>query len=121
VDAIWIENMNTVLDDNMMLCLSNGERVKLNNTMRMLFEVADLNVASPATVSRVGIVWVPDDSVGWETYIKPFLENTLDKNLFKPELLEFTVNEFMQHCGRCIKWMKKNSHEPIETGEMQQI
>ena len=37
VDTLWIENMNTVLDDNMMLCLANGYRIKLRHEMKMLF------------------------------------------------------------------------------------
>ena len=54
-----------------MLCLPNGERIKLNPvTMRMLFEVADLAVASPATVSRCGMVYVPPENTGWRPYIR---------------------------------------------------
>jgi len=56
IDAVWIEDMNSVLDDSMLLCLGNGERIKLNLSIRILLECEDLLHASLATVSRCGII-----------------------------------------------------------------
>ena len=69
VDTLWIESMNTVLDDSKMLCLANGQRIKLPLTIAMLFEVQDLRVASPATVSRCGMVFLEPIHLGWEPIV----------------------------------------------------
>eukprot|EP01135_Chromosphaera_perkinsii_P002697 Nk52_evm65s226 gene=Nk52_evmTU65s226 len=70
VDAVWVENMNSVMDDNRVLTLTNGERMRLQKHCALLFEVADLQYASPATVSRCGMVYVDPKNLG----CKPFYD-----------------------------------------------
>ena len=74
VDAIWIENMNTVMDDNKLLTLANNDRIPmLRPNVTLHFEVEDLRNASPATVSRAGIIYVSEADLGWKPYITSWI------------------------------------------------
>jgi dynein heavy chain, axonemal len=110
VDALWIENMNTVLDDNMMLCLANGQRIKLRNEMRMLFEVQDLAVASPATVSRCGMVYLTTQQLGWI----PFVQKWVKIN-FSQESQKIIIDMFLNTVDQFLLNIRKKFIEPIQT------
>ncbi|XP_050294811.1 dynein axonemal heavy chain 6 [Anthonomus grandis grandis] len=106
VDAVWIENLNTVLDDNKMLCLANSERIKLTPYVHMVFEVQDLAQASPATVSRCGMVYVDSEEIKWLPYVKSWI-NTIDDNILNDELKEFLLGLFVTYVEDGFSFVKK--------------
>ncbi|OBA23629.1 hypothetical protein METBIDRAFT_30066 [Metschnikowia bicuspidata var. bicuspidata NRRL YB-4993] len=57
IDPVWAENLNSLLDDNKLLTLPNGERLELPCNVRIVFEVLNLDYATPATVSRCAMIW----------------------------------------------------------------
>jgi dynein heavy chain len=118
VDAIWIESMNTVLDDNKKLCLVSGEIIQMSNTMNLIFEVADLAVASPATVSRCGMVYYEPQTLTWQPSLQRWL-NTLPSTFANSLTL---LNELCQWLlPPCLKFLRKELREQNNSSDTQLV
>ena len=96
VDAVWVENMNSVMDDNKLLTLPNGERIRLVDHCKLLFEVSDLQYASPATVSRCGMVYVDPKNLNYEPYIWTWCNKREDQE--QAEVLRAMFDKYMDKC-----------------------
>ncbi len=113
LDANWIESMNSVMDDNKMLTLASNERIPLKDNMRMIFEIRDLVYASPATVSRAGILYISTDSGSqWRSLVSSWLKQVQG---FSPASVETLKGLFETYCPDSLLFIKKTCKPLVQT------
>lgn len=105
---------DTVLDDNKKLCLNSGEIIAMQGLMNMIFEVQDLAVASPATVSRCGMVYVQPSLLGW----RPLLDSwfaTLPVSYIQHQDIITALAEWL--LPPCLRLVTRVLHQPVTVQE----
>ncbi|CDJ53066.1 hypothetical protein EBH_0006090 [Eimeria brunetti] len=118
LDANWIESMNSVMDDNRILTLASNERIPLKPHMRMIFEIRDLNFASPATVSRAGIIFVSDSSgEQWRSYVQSWLQRQAWSEATKADVAKL----FDKYCPATLEFVERQCKLSVQVYSLQII
>jgi MoxR-like ATPase len=121
VDALWVENMNSVMDDNKLLTQPNGKRILLEDHVKLLFEVADLQYASPATVSRCGMVYVDPRNLGYAPYFWRWLAQRTNGDERLAELLQSLYDRYIDQCVNACLYGTDEKAKPLVGGVMETI
>uniref|UniRef100_A0A8C0T4D9 Dynein axonemal heavy chain 9 n=1 Tax=Canis lupus familiaris TaxID=9615 RepID=A0A8C0T4D9_CANLF len=116
IDPMWIESLNTVMDDNKVLTLASNERIPLNPTMRLLFEISHLRTATPATVSRAGILYLNPADLGWN----PPVSSWIDKREIQTERANLTIL-FDKYVPTCLDTLRTRFKKIIPIPEQSMV
>uniref|UniRef100_A0A673MZ54 Dynein beta chain, ciliary-like n=1 Tax=Sinocyclocheilus rhinocerous TaxID=307959 RepID=A0A673MZ54_9TELE len=119
IDPMWIESLNTVMDDNKVLTLASNERVSLTPSMRLLFEISHLKAATPATVSRAGILYVNPQDLGWSLYVTSWI----DTRQAQSERANLTIlfDKYVPYCLEQVRCNLKTITPIPETSMVQTL
>ncbi|NXF09729.1 DYH9 protein, partial [Smithornis capensis] len=116
IDPMWIESLNTVMDDNKVLTLASNERIPLKPTMRLLFEISHLRTATPATVSRAGILYINPSDLGWN----PPVSSWIDQREIQSERANLTIL-FEKYLPVCLDTLRTRFKKIIPIPEQSMV
>ncbi|XP_013869519.1 cytoplasmic dynein 2 heavy chain 1 [Austrofundulus limnaeus] len=109
IDPEWVESLNSVLDDNRLLTMPSGERIQFGPNVNFLFETHDLSCASPATISRMGMIFLSDEDIDVSALVKSWLRRQPDECR---DNLENWLGDYFQ---RALDWVLKQNDFVVET------
>uniref|UniRef100_A0A8D0L2M4 Dynein axonemal heavy chain 11 n=1 Tax=Sphenodon punctatus TaxID=8508 RepID=A0A8D0L2M4_SPHPU len=117
IDPMWIESLNTVMEDNKVLTLASNERISLTPSMRLVFEISHLRAATPDTVSRAGILCVNTHDLGWSPYVTSWIETRKAKS--ERANLTILFDKYVPYCLEQVRCCLKTI-TPIPENSMVQ-
>ncbi|XP_038123892.1 cytoplasmic dynein 2 heavy chain 1 [Cyprinodon tularosa] len=109
IDPEWVESLNSVLDDNRLLTMPSGERIQFGPNVNFLFETHDLSCASPATISRMGMIFLSDEDIDVGALVKSWLRR-------QPEECRSNLENWLgDYFQRALDWVLKQNDFVVET------
>eukprot|EP01022_Parablepharisma_sp_SALTPOND_P004470 TRINITY_DN120355_c3_g1_i1.p1 TRINITY_DN120355_c3_g1~~TRINITY_DN120355_c3_g1_i1.p1 ORF type:complete len:4253 (+),score=509.78 TRINITY_DN120355_c3_g1_i1:57-12761(+) len=123
VSIDWAEVLNSAIDSESVLSLGNSERIQLEPEIKILFESDSLRTASPGTVSRCGIVYLPDESINWQAYVEGWLNKAYpdSSSSMSAELKNHILFLFEQNIERGLNKLRNTCTVLIKTTDLQLI
>ncbi|XP_028177728.1 cytoplasmic dynein 2 heavy chain 1-like isoform X2 [Ostrinia furnacalis] len=104
IDPEWIEALNSVLDDNRLLTLPSGWRIQFGSNVNFIFETHSLEHASPATVSRMGIILLNEES----SCAQEVLDNWMRKIELENDASKVGAPLLQRAIKKCLEWFRAN-------------
>ncbi|XP_047247257.1 cytoplasmic dynein 2 heavy chain 1 isoform X2 [Girardinichthys multiradiatus] len=109
IDPEWVESLNSVLDDNRLLTMPSGDRIQFGPNVNFLFETHDLSCASPATISRMGMIFLSDEDIDVGALVKSWLRG-------QPEECRNNLENWLgDYFQKALDWVLKQNDFVVET------
>lgn len=109
VDPEWVESLNSVLDENRLLTLPSGWRIQFGPNTNFIFETHDLTHASPATVSRMAMIFLSNEDTNTAGLVGAWVARQPEQ---QRDLLQRLIEEMF---FRAVDWCVKANDAVIET------